>query len=160
MDRAAGVMPSLRLEPSVESQSPWLARRSGLHKPQLPSIGDLTDFPGWWAKPASQRPREEQIQQSMAVARMNFHKHCLMERVEERTGEDDGPVDTGPGWEVWLLSRERTSAPHLSTTWTLSQGLDVEAYPVVKPAFPSSPSPSCSGKEKLNSVEIRFDENV
>lgn len=81
MDSAAGVIPSLRLEPSVEPQSPCLARHSGLHVPQRPHFRPYRP-PRVWAKPASQRPREEQIQQSITVGRMSFHKHYLMEQVE------------------------------------------------------------------------------
>lgn len=115
-----------------------------LYASQLSTISDLTDLPGSWAKPACWRPREEQIQQSIAVGRMSFHKHHLVEQVEERTGEDDGLVGTGPGWEGWLLPRERKFALCPSTTWTPSQGLHAEAHPVAEPRCPSSPSPSCS----------------
>lgn len=66
----------------------------------------------------------------------------------------------GPGWEVWLLPRERTSIPCASPNWTPSQGLNAEAHPVVKPMCPSSLSLNCSGKENLNSLEIGFDYKV
>jgi len=99
MDSAAGVMLSLRLEPSVEPQSPCRARHSGLHVPQLSGISDLTDLPGSWEKPASQRPREEQIQQSVTVRRMSFHKHYLMEQVE------GGQEKTMVRWALALAGR-------------------------------------------------------